>query len=106
MYGIAPLILIVFPLLFQISVGRKSIGEDIKLKFRTVCFISLVLQIVLSYIAFALASYNFEQGLEGKAYRCGMGLLGIFALIIVFSFLILITIVIQYLIKKSYERKQ
>jgi hypothetical protein len=106
MYGILPLILIAIPLLFQIIIGRKSIGEDIKLKFGRVCLITLGLQILLSFIAFAIASYNFEQSLGGREYRCGMGLLGVFALIIIFSILILITILIQYFVKKSYERKQ
>jgi hypothetical protein len=106
MYGITPLILIVLPLLFQIIIGTKSIREDFKLKFGTVCLISLLLQILLSFVSIAIASYNFEQSLGGKEYRCGMGLLGIFGLIFIFSVLLLITMIVQYFVKKYYERNK
>jgi len=104
MLGITPLILIVLPLLFQIIFGRKAIGEDIKLTFGTVCLISLLSQIILSIISFSIASYNFEKSFEGKQYHCGMGILGNIVLAFFLTISLLITMLIQYFIKRSYEK--
>lgn len=104
MYGTLPLVLIVLPLLFQIIFGRKAIGEDIKLKFVTVSIISFLLQIVFSITAFVIASHNFEENFKAGEFRCGMGLLGIIALSLFFTLFLLITMLIQYYIKRSYEK--
>lgn len=102
--GITPLILIILPLFFQLIYGRKAIGETVPLKFATVSFISLILQIVLSIVAYFVASYNFTESLEGRPYRCGMGMLGIIAFSLLFSLILLIVIIAQYFIKRSYEK--
>lgn len=99
-----PLILIVLPLLFQIIYGRKAIGEDIKLKFGTICLISVLSQIILSFIAFSIADYNFEKSFEGKEYHCGMGILWIIVLAFFLTVFLLITMLIQYFIKRSYDK--
>ena len=105
MFGYLPLILILLPLFFQIIYGRKAIGEDIRLKFGTVCLISLLSQTILSFIAFSIATYNFEKSFAGKEYHCGMGILGIIILAILITFVLLATILIQYFIKRSYEKR-
>jgi len=106
MYGTAPLILIILPLLFQIIAGRKAIGETISLKFGTVCLISFFSQIVLSIIAFYVSSYNFNNFLEQNpnSFRCGMGFLGLVMLSLLLTFILVIVIIVQYKIKKSYEK--
>jgi len=106
MYGTAPLILIILPLLFQIIAGRKAIGETISLKFGTVCLISFFSQIVLSVIAFYVSSYNFNKFLEQNpnSFRCGMGFLGLVMLSLLLTFILVIVIIVQYKIKKSYEK--
>lgn len=104
MFGISPFILIILPLLFQIIFGRKAIGETIPLKFGTISFISLILQIVLSIIAYFIASYNFTESLEGRPYRCGIGILGIIAFSLLFTVMLIIVIIAQYFIKRSYEK--
>ena len=105
MFEKIPLILIILPLLFQIIIGRKAIGETISLSFGTVCFISLILQIILSVISFFIASYNlnkyFEQNPNG--FRCGMGVLGLIMTSLLLTLILIIVIVIQYYIKKYYE---
>ena len=106
MYGITPFILIILPLFFQIIFGRKAIGEDIKLKFGTICIITFLSQILLSIASFLIASYNFQKSLGGKEYHCGMGLLGIIALSLIFTIFLLITMLIQYFIKRSYEKEK
>ena len=106
MLGITPLILIILPWLFQIIFGRKAIGEDIKLKFGTICLISFLSQIILSIISFSVASYNFDKIHEGSEYKCGMGILGIIVLSFLFTIVLFITMVIQYFIKRSYEREE
>lgn len=103
MYGISPLILIILPLVFQIIFGRKAIAESITLEFGTVSMISIILQIALTIIAFIIASNNFQEQLQGQPYRCGMGFIGIFMLSFLFSVILVIVIIVQYYIKKSYE---
>lgn len=106
MFGNTPLILIILPLLFQIIIGRKAIGETISLKFGTVCFISVILQIILSVVSFCIASYKlnkyFEQNPNG--FRCGMGFLGLIMMSLLLSFILIVVIIIQYFIKRSYEK--
>ncbi|KAF2327275.1 hypothetical protein [Flavobacterium daemonense] len=104
MYGISPLILILLPLFFQLICGRKAIGESISLKFGTISLISLFLQFVLSILAYFIASYNFTESLQGQPYRCGMGMIGIFFFSFLFTILLIIVIIVQYFIKKSYEK--
>lgn len=104
MFGISPFILIFSPLLFQIIFGRKAIGETISLKFGTVSLISIIAQIVLSITASYIASLNLSESLEGRPYQCGMGILGIIALSLFISFILIIVIIIQYFIKRSYEK--
>lgn len=97
------LILIILPLFFQIIFGRKAIAESITLEFGTISMISIILQIVLTIIAFLIASNNFEEPHNGNTYRCGMGIIGIFMLSFLFSIILVIVIIVQYNIKKSYE---
>jgi len=106
MYGTTPLILIILPLLFQIIVGRKAIGETISLKFRIVCLISIMSQIVLSILAFYVALYDLNKYFEQNASsnRCGMGLLGIIMQSLLFTLILIVIIIIQYFIKRSYEK--
>lgn len=106
MYGTTPIILIILPLLFQIIVGRKAIGETISLTFRTVCFISFISQVALSLIAFSVATYNFNKFLEQNpdSVRCGMGFLGLISLSFILTFILIIVMIIQYFIKRSYEK--
>lgn len=105
MFGISPLILIILPLVFQIIFGRKAIAESITLEFGTVCLISFISQIVLSIIAFYLASYNFNQYLEQNpnSSRCGMGFVGLIMSSLLLTFILIVVIIIQYFVKKSYE---
>lgn len=104
MYGLSSLILIILPLLFQIIAGRKAIGETISLKFGMVCLISFILQIVLSIASFYVTSYPYTQNLADREYRCGMWMLGWIVSCMFFFLLLFITIIIQYFIKRSYEK--
>lgn len=97
------LILITLPIFFQLIFGRKAIAESITLEFGTISMISIILQIALTIIAFLIASNNFEEQLQGQPYRCGMGLIGIFAFSFLFTIILLIVIIVQYFIKRSYE---
>ncbi|TPG32105.1 hypothetical protein [Flavobacterium pectinovorum] len=103
MFGISPLVLIILPLFFQIIFGRKAIAESITLEFGTISMISIILQIALTIIAFIIASTNFEEPVNHHGYRCGMGFIGIFMLSFLFSIILVIVIIVQYYIKKSYE---
>ena len=96
-----PLILILLPLLFQIIFGRKAIGEDIKLSFGTICLISFLSQILLSIVAFFIMTNDLKKE---NAY-CGQPLVGLAILSLFLTFILIVTIIIQYSIKRSYERE-
>lgn len=106
MYGISPLILIFLPLFFQLIYGRKAIGETIPFKFRTVVLISILLQIILSIISFNIAAYNFTKSLHGEPYRCGMGLIGIYFFDLLSVIILVVIIIVQYFVKRSYEKNK
>ena len=93
-----PLILIIIPLLFQIIFGRKAIGRDIKWSFGTICLISFLGQILSTIIAFNLIVHYLQKNNN----PCGMPLVGLIMVSLFFSFILFITIIIQYRIKKSY----
>ncbi|QKJ63213.1 hypothetical protein [Flavobacterium sp. M31R6] len=93
------IILIILPLLFQIIFGRKAIGGDIKLSFGAVCLISFLGQILLTIFAFKLIVYYLEKNKNA----CGMPLVGLVMLSLLFSVILFITMLIQDRIKKSYE---
>ena len=104
MLGILPLIFIILPLIFQIIFGRKAIGEDIKIKFGTICIMSFILQIILSIASFTIISYNINKRIESHEFACGMPIVGLFVLTLFFTLILIITMIIQYFIKKSYEK--
>ncbi|POY39648.1 hypothetical protein C3L50_10840 [Flavobacterium alvei] len=91
-------ILIILPLLFQIIFGRKAIGGDIKWSFGTICLISFLGQILFTILAFNLIVYYLEKNNN----TCGMPLVGLVMFSLLFTLILLITIIIQYRIKKSY----
>jgi len=95
------LILILLPLLFQIIYGRKAIGEDIKLSFGTICLISFFSQIAVTVIDFFIIA----NVLQRNNNACGMPLVGLIKISLFFTFLLIVTIIVQYFIKKSYERE-
>jgi tellurite resistance protein TehA-like permease len=95
------IILIILPLLFQIIFGRKAIGGDIKLSFGTICLISFLGQILLTILAFNLIVYYLEKNNNA----CGMPLVGLIMFSLFFTLILIITMIIQYRIKKSYEEE-
>lgn len=94
-----PLILILLPILFQIIFGRKAIGRDIKLSFGTVCLISFLAQIILTIVAFNVIIYYLKKNNN----NCGMPLVGLIMFSLFFTFILIIIMIIQERIKKSYE---
>jgi hypothetical protein len=105
MFGISPIILILLPLFFQLIFGRKAINETIKLRLRTISLISLFLQIVLSILSYWIASYNFRESLGQQPYRCGMGILSIIVISLLFTFILIIVMIVQFLMTKSGEKQ-
>ena len=91
-------ILIIIPLLFQIIFGRKAIGGDIKWRFGTICLLIFFGQILLTILAFNIIVYYLEKNNNA----CGMPLVGLVMFSLLFTLILLITIFIQYRIKKSY----
>ncbi|MDQ6469564.1 hypothetical protein RB619_02830 [Flavobacterium sp. LHD-80] len=104
MYGISPFILILSPLFFQLIFGRKAIAESISFKLGTISLFSLILQFVLTILACSVASYNFNENLQEETFRCGMGMMGIIFFSFLFTLILIIVIIVQYFIKRSYEK--
>ncbi len=104
MLGTITLILILFPLIFQIIFGRKTIFENIKLKFGTICIISFLLQLMFSFICFKIILYKLNKSIESHELVCGMPLVGLFIITLFFTLLLIITMIIQYFIKRSYKK--
>ncbi|MDA6069563.1 hypothetical protein NJT12_08025 [Flavobacterium sp. AC] len=63
---------------------------------------NFILQIIFSILSFYAASYNM-QTLNGQNYRCGMWIVGFIGLLLISSFLLIATMIIQYFIKRSYQ---
>lgn len=103
MYGINPFLLLVLPLIFQIIFGRNFKPETIKLSFFEVSIISFLSQILLSYLAFQILSHNLRSNSSGQIH-CGMPLMGLIFLEFIFIIILVLTIVIQYFIKRYYNR--
>jgi uncharacterized membrane protein len=96
-----PILLILLPSLFQMIFGRKAVGEDIKLGFGAICLISFLSQIAVSFIAFFIMA----KRLQNDHFVCGLPLLGIVMCSLFFTLCLFIIMIIQYFIKRSYERK-
>lgn len=101
MQGFLTFALLIAPLVFQIIYGRKAIGEDIKLKFGTVCLFSLLGQIMFTFLSLFIMSNLIQK----KGIHCGMPLVGLFTISIFFTVVLFVTMLIQYFIKKSYDKK-
>lgn len=103
MYGINSFLLLVLPLIFQIIFGRNFKYETIKLSFFKVSVISFLSQILLSCLAFQIVSHNLRMNSNGQI-RCGMPLLGLIFFELIFILILVITIGIQYFMKRYYNR--
>lgn len=108
MFGITPLILIILSLVFQLFFGTRAIYRNITLEFGTVCLISIISQIVLTIIAYSVASYNFNKYFEEhpNTTRCGMGFVGLFGLAFLCFIILLLVMIVQYFVKIYAEKTQ
>ena len=98
------LILIILPSLFQIVFGTKAMRKVVKSELTTICLISYCLQMLLSFVAFTIANYNLEKSIEKSGFRCGMGIAGTVALSLLFTLTLTIVIIVQYFVKRSYDK--
>lgn len=105
MYGISPFILLVIPFLIQIIWGSKAIKKKIKLNFGYISLITITLQIPLSILSVYIASENINANFEYQN-RCGLVMLGIVAFNFLFAILLLVTIIVQFFIKRYYEKRR
>lgn len=105
MYGISPFILLVIPFLIQIIWGSKAIKKKIKLNFGYISLITIILQIPLSILSVYIASENINANINYQN-RCGLVMLGIVAFNFLFAILLLVTIIVQFFIKRYYEKRQ
>ncbi|WP_281632140.1 hypothetical protein [Flavobacterium luteolum] len=107
MLNLLPLLLIILPVLSQLILGSFSIYKPSSLKFTIISWINFILQIVLAFVAFNIADYNFSKQYEQypNPVRCGMPLVGIAVACFFFLFVLILIIVTQFLIKRWRENK-
>jgi hypothetical protein len=109
MFGIACLILVILPILFQLIVGSKTIffKNSTKLKFGKISLISFISQIIFSIAAIYIANYNLSKYFDEhpNSTRCGMPFFGVLMSIIFFIIVLCIIILLQFFIKILKERK-
>lgn len=99
------LLLLGLPILFQIIFGRKAIAESIKVSFFQVSIISFLSQFIVFFIAYKLLSNKLRSESNGQIH-CGMPFLGLIFFEILITIIIFIIILIQYLIKRHYDREK
>ncbi len=102
MLNVLPLLLIILPVLSQLRLGTFSIYKPSSLKFSRISWINFILQIILSFVAFNIADYNFSKQYEQypNPMRCGMPLVGMAVACFFLLFVLILIIVIQFLIKR------
>ncbi|UPZ14016.1 hypothetical protein [Flavobacterium humidisoli] len=102
MLNVLPLLLIILPVVSQLILGTFSIYKPSSLKFNRVSWINFILQIILSFVAFNIADYNFSKQYEQypNPMRCGMPLVGMAVACFFLLFVLILIIVIQFLIKR------
>jgi len=102
MLNVLPLLLIILPVLSQLILGTFSIYKPSSLKFSQISWIHFLLQIILSFVAFNIADYNFSKQYEQypNPMRCGMPLVGMAVACFFLLFVLILIIVIQFLIKR------
>ncbi|WP_166921836.1 hypothetical protein [Flavobacterium poyangense] len=101
----SPLLLLMLPLISQIIFGRKAIGQDIKLTFSTISLLNILLQIVFSFLALTNFTNNLGAQSDGQL-RCGAAGAGLMALEFLIFILLLVVILIQFFIKRSYDQEE
>ena len=102
MLTILPLLLIILPVLSQLIWGTFSIYRSASFKFSQISWINFILQIVLSFVAFNIADYNFSKQYEQypNPMRCGMPLVGMAVACFFLLFVLILILAIQFIIKR------
>lgn len=101
MLQILTLIVLLSPLIFQFTYGRRAIHKNISMTFGKVALISFSAQILFSIASFAFGSYNFSKYFDEhpNQTRCGMPLAALlFGLLFLIAVLIAL-ILLQFIIK-------
>ncbi|SFD84367.1 hypothetical protein [Flavobacterium phragmitis] len=105
MFDFNPFLLLFLPLILQLIFGIKDYVRSIKLNFAKISIINFLLQIAFSYWAYAFLEHKLNQESNGRI-RCGMPFVGLVFTELLIIAILLVTILVQYLIKRSYNRKQ
>ena len=107
MLGILSLILMILPFLFQFVYGIKAIRKTTSMTFGKVSLITFILQIVFSGTIFGVSYYNFSKYFDEHPdkTRCLTPIAGLIFVLVFFSIALLITIAIQYIMKKAKENR-
>lgn len=109
MLNIAPFILLISPVLFQLIVGTKIIFDKkpTKLKFGKISLMSFISQIFFSVAAVFITNYNISKYFDQhpNTTRCGMPFLGVIVGVVFLVIILCFIILLQFLIKKWKERR-
>ena len=102
-FGIVAILILLLPAIFQLIYGNKAIYNHTKPKFKLVCVISIMSQIVIAY----LGSIAMDKQLQtpNMSGYCGMPIFAYVALNLLLLLIILIIMGIQLYIKVARKNK-
>ncbi|QSW87606.1 MULTISPECIES: hypothetical protein [Flavobacterium] len=105
MYNINPFLLLILPLIFQLVLGRMAIRKTIRFHFLTVSLISFILQLGFSYLAIEIVSQKLNEAANGRVH-CGMPIVGVVFMDLLCIGALITIIIVQYFLKRRYEKAQ
>ena len=90
------------PVLFQIIFGSGFIPISRKMKFWLICVISVLLLFITYFIYFEMMSHNMAK----RGINDGLGFIGLLMIAIIMATAIVLTILIQILVKyfRNYKK--
>jgi len=89
------------PIAFQIIFGWFSIRRKIKLKFKWLCLISLIMHVLISYLNIIFIS----SSLRDSNIKCGLPIVGLFLISIILVLILCLIIIIETIFNHLLNKK-
>lgn len=91
--NILSFLLLFFPIVYQFKIGNNYLFENDLKKFGTTCLLSLVFQIIATFISFFLTII----AISNSGNKCATGAVGIFGISFLISIFLLLLMLIQFI---------
>lgn len=99
MFLLIAITLLLIPITFQYKKGNDSLFENNLKKFGVICFLSIVFQIVLTFVSFFLMIF----AITNSGNKCATGAAGIFAISFFISIFLFFLILLQFFRRNTYH---